>query len=191
MTAFNCIEGGTTMNGSLSVTVTNSTNSSMALDSRFSNFKIANGSSAETLDGDMKFSLASTSGSSGTYAISGVSLQATEQQSGATVATLTLAPYSVTGTVNSAGGTEAANFSVSGNVNGLGAFAYTVKNLQPFVNANGSMPTSGSMIVSGSASSVTATVVPNGVRVDYSAKGDGVVTQTSTLSWSDFLSGAF
>jgi hypothetical protein len=50
------------------------------------------------------------------------------------------------------------------------------------------MPTSGSLIVNGAGSSVTATVVSNGVRLDYSAKGDGVVTQTSTLSWSDFLS---
>jgi hypothetical protein len=187
ITAFNCTESGTTTNGSLSVTVTGATNSSLALDSRFNNFKLASGSTADTLNGDMKFAIATTGSSDGTYAISGASLQVTEQRSGATAATMTLAPYSVTGTVNSTSLTEAANFSVSGNANGLGQYAYTVKNLQPFVSPSGILPTSGSLIVNGAASSVTATAVPNGVRVDYSANGDGVVTQTSTLSWGDFL----
>jgi hypothetical protein len=194
MTAFNCLESGTTMNGALSITVSgvsgdviNSTTGAVTLDTRFNNFKVASGSTANTLNGDMKIGLTATSATDATVAISGASLVATEQRSGATVATWTLTAYSVAVGVHGATVSSAANFSVAGNANGLGQFAYTIKNLQPFVGTTTGMPTAGSLIVNGAGSSVTATVVPNGVRVDYSAKGDGVVTQTSTLSWSDFL----
>lgn len=193
MTAFNCTEDGSTMNGKLSITVSgvsgdviNSTTGAVTLDTRFNNLSIASGSTADTLNGDMKISITATSGVDAALAISGTSLLVTEQRSGATVATLTLTAYSVNGSVHGSTVSAAANFSVAGNANGLGQFAYTVKNLQPFVQTTG-VPASGSLIVNGAGATVTATVVSNGVRVDYSAKGDGVVTQTSTLSWSDFL----
>jgi hypothetical protein len=194
MTALNCVESGTTMNGALSITVSgvsgdviNSTTGAVTLDTRFNNFKVASGSTADTLNGDMKIGFTATSAADATVAISGASLLATEQRSGATVATWTLTAYSVAANVHGATLSSAASFSVAGNANGLGQFAYTVKNLQPFVGTTTGVPTSGSLIVNGAGSSVTATIVPNGVRVDYSAKGDGVVTQTSTLSWTDFL----
>jgi hypothetical protein len=196
MTAFNCTEDGATMNGKLSITVSgvtgdviNSTSGTVTLDTRFNNFAVASGSTADTLNGDMKITVNATSGIDATFAISGASLLATEQRSGATVASRTLTAYSVNGSVHGSTVSAAADFSISGNANGLGQFAYTVKNLQPFVTTTTTdVPTAGSLIVTGAGSSVTATVVSNGVRVDYSAKGDGVVTQTSTLSWSDFLS---
>jgi hypothetical protein len=196
ITAFNCTENGVTVNGTVSVAVSGasgsaSTSGTVTLDASFNNFKIAYGSSAENLNGDMRVSMANTSSSDATVTISGASLSATEQRSGATVATLTLAPYSVSSSIHGTTESDAANFSVSGSANGLGQFAYTVKNLQPIVRTTGSMPTSGSFVINGAASSVTATVVPNGVRVDYSANGNDVVTQTSTLSWSDFLAGSF
>jgi len=195
MTAFNCTEDGSTMNGKLSISVSgvsgdviNSTTGAVTLDARFNDFSIATGSTADTLNGDMKISLTATSGVDATFAISGASLLATEQRSGATVATRTLTAYSVNGNVHGSTVSTAASFSVAGNANGLGQFSYTVKSLQPFVTTTTGVPTAGSLIVNGAGSSVTATVVANGVRVDYSAKGDGVVTQTSTPSWSDFLS---
>jgi hypothetical protein len=194
MTAFNCTEDGSTMNGKLSITVSgvsgdviNSTTGAVTLAAHFTAFSIATGSTADTLNGDMKIGINATSDVDATFAISGASLQATERRSGATVATRTLTGYSVDGSVHGSTVSVAANFAVSGNANGLGQFAYTVKNLQPFVTTTTGVPTSGSLIVNGAGSSVTATVVSNGVRVDYSAKGDGVVTQTTTLSWSDFL----
>jgi hypothetical protein len=195
MTAFNCTEDGATMNGKLSITVSgvsgdviNATSGAVTLDTRFNNFSVASGSEADTLNGDMKISVTVANSVDATFAISGASLLATEQRSGATVATRTLTAYTVNGSVHGSTVSAAANFSVSGNANGLGQFAYTVKNLQPFVTTTTGVPTAGSLIVTGAGSTVTATVVSNGVRVDYSAKGDGVITQTSTLSWSDFLS---
>jgi hypothetical protein len=195
MTAKNCIEDGDTLNGALSMTVSgvsgdivNGTTGAVTLDTRFTAFSVASGSTNDTLNGDMKIGLNATSPTDLALAISGTSLQVTEQRAGATVATRTLTAYSVTGSVHATTVTAAANFTVSGNANGLGQFAYTVQSLQPFVGTTtADLPTSGAMIVNGAGSSVTATVVSNGVRLDYSAKGDGVITQTSTLSWSNFL----
>jgi hypothetical protein len=137
----------------------------------------------------MKISVNATSATDLDLTISGNSLQVTEQHAGTTVATRTLTGYSMTGGIH--GGTKvtaSVNFAVSGNADGLGQFAYKVQSLEPFVSTTtDDLPTSGSFIVNGAASSVTATVVPTGVRLDYSAKGDGVITQTSTVSWSGFL----
>jgi hypothetical protein len=197
MTAFNCTEDGATLNGKVSITVSgvsgdiiHSTTGAVTLDTKFNGFAVASGSTTDTLTGDMKIGIAATSSVDATFTISGASLLVTEQRSGATVASRTLTSYSMTGSVHGSTVTAAANFSVSGNANGLGQFAYTVKNVQPFVSTTTGMPTAGSLVVNGAGSSVTATVVSNGVRIDYSAKGDGVITQTSTLSWSDFLAGA-
>jgi hypothetical protein len=63
-----------------------------------------------------------------------------------------------------------------------------VKSLQPFVSTGTAMPGSGSLIVNGAASSVTVTALSaSSVRLDYSAKGDGVITKSTTLSWAEFI----
>ncbi len=195
MTAQNCVEDGDVLNGRLSISLAdvsgdlmNSPVGAATLNTTFIGFSIASGNETATINGDMKIALASTSATSNSVTVSGKSLQATAQKAGATVATLTLGDYSVTGSTNGTTMTSAANFSLSGNANGLGQIAYTVKNLQPFVSAGAAMPGSGALIVNGAASSVTVTALGTaGVRLDYSAKGDGTITQTTTLSWTEFL----
>jgi hypothetical protein len=198
MTATNCIESGSTLNGALSITMSgvsadfvNGTAGAVTMDTRFTGFSVGEGSITDTLNGDMKIALNIQSATDLSIAVSGASLQASEQKSGTTVATRTLTAYSMTGSVHGTTVTAASSFSVSGSANGLGQFAYTVKNLKQFVSSTTSdQPTAGSLIVNGKASSVTATVVSNGIRLDYSAKGDGVTTQSSTVVWNDFLAGA-
>jgi hypothetical protein len=178
------------MSGKLSVTlsgvsgdIVHSTTGAMTLDARFNDFTTAVAGIAENLNGDMRLGLTATTADT-VFAISGQSLQARKFRMGATVATRRLASYSVTGSVRGSTVSTSASFSVDGNADGLGQFAYTVKTLQPIVTTVPAMPTSGSLIVTGADSAVTLTVVPNGVRVDYNAKSDGV---TTLLSWSDFL----
>ena len=195
VSAQNCVEDGEVVNGKVSVTFSNVTGDMLntstfgaTLDMRFTNLSIASGSEAVSVNGDMKVAINQTNAISNSLSISGQSLQATEQRSGSTVATVTLANYTMTGSTSGNTVTSVSSFAVSGNSTALGQFSYTVKNLQPFVFTGRNVPDSGSLIVNGAASSVTLTVADsNGIRLDYSAKGDGVVTQTNTLTWAAFL----
>jgi hypothetical protein len=193
--ANNCIEDGNNLNGSVTIAfsnvsgdLVNSWTGAATMDTRFTGFSIASGSETATVNGDMKIAFSAAGASISSITLSGKSLQTTEQKAGAAVANLTLSDYSLTGSSDGISTTSAANFTLSGNVNGLGQFAYMVKSIQPFVSVGTAMPGSGSLIVNGAASSVTVTAVSSSsVRLDYSAKGDGTITQSTTLSWSEFI----
>jgi hypothetical protein len=194
--AVSCVLNEGTASGKLSIKasgvtgdVFNDPTGTLTLDATFNDFSLESGGMIHIVTGDMKFDITGTSTTDGTFAVSGGSLQVTEQRLGATVASLALTQYAVSTAMHSRTGTTTANFKVSGTADGIGQFAYTVKNLQPFVRTTGSAATSGAMIVYGGTSSVTATVVSSGVRVDYRANSDGGVTQSSTQSWSDFSAG--
>jgi hypothetical protein len=195
LTAKNCVEDGSNLNGALSITfsdvsgdIVNTSTGAATLDTRYTAFTIASGSDAATINGDMKIALKLTGVGSTALTISGTSLQTIQQKAGATVASVTLSAYSLTGTTNGATTTSAASFAMSGNTNSLGQFAYTVKNITPFVSTGTAMPGAGSLIVNGAGSSVTVTALnTSSVRLDFSAKGDGAITQTATLSWAEFL----
>jgi hypothetical protein len=190
----NCVEDGNKLNGNLNIAFSdvsgdpiNTSSGAATMDTRFTDFSIVNGSETATVNGDMKIAFRLAGAASTSVTISGKSLQTTAQTAGG-AANLTLSDYTLTGSTNGTTTTIAANFTLSGNASGLGQFAYTVKNLQPFVSVGTAMPGSGSLIVNGAASSVTVTAVnASSVRLDYSAKGDGVITQTTTLSWAEFI----
>jgi hypothetical protein len=194
LTAKNCVEDGETLNGAMSITfsevsgdIVNSTGAA-TMDTRFNGFSVTSGSDTAGMNGDMKIAISVTGPTSYSLTISGKSLQATEQKSGANVASFTLADYSVTASANGTTISSAANFMLSGSSNSLGQFAYSVKNIQPFVSVGTAMPGAGALIVNGAGSSVTLTAVnSSSVKVDFSAKGDGTITQTNTLSWAQFL----
>lgn len=195
VSAQNCVEDGETISGKVTVAFSNlsgdmlnSSTFGATLDLGFTNLSITSGAETVSVNGDMKIAISQTNATANSLSISGKSLLATEQRSGSTVASVTLANYAMTGSTSGNTVTSAASFAVSGNSASLGQFSYTVKSLTPFVNTGRSVPDSGSLIVSGAASSVTLTVADsNGVRLDYSAKGDGVITQTTNLTWLAFL----
>lgn len=194
-TATNCGTYSTTQNGTISVKVTDavgnlfqSATGAMTLDIVFGNYSSLQGVMTTAADGGMKISVTRTGLSTSTFTLSGTSLQETVQQSGVTVATRTLSSFSVTGSKDGSLVTSAANFSLSGHSNHLGQFAYTVKNLTPFVTTATGTPTSGSLLVNGASSSVTLTVAPDSVRVDHSDNANGTITSTTTRVWNDFLS---
>lgn len=195
ITANNCIEDGDTINGTLAATVSNVTgdvlnsyNWTATLDTSFRDFNITSGADRASVEGDMRIAMAQTNSLNSSVTVSGKSLKLTEQRNGANVSTLTLADYSMNGTTQGSTSRSAASFTISGTSNGLGQFSYAVKNIEPFVSFGASMPSSGALIVNGASSSVTLTVLPvNGVRLDFSARGDGVVTQTSNLSWTELF----
>lgn len=195
ITATNCAENGLLMNGAFAITLSGisgvafgATPWAATIDTRFDAFRVATGSQTVTASGDMKIALNQTSTTTNSVSISGKSFQVSESTAGVTVANRTLTDYSVTATGQGATVTITANFTLSGNTSALGQFAYSVRNLQPFVIAGAGSPTAGSFIVNGASSSVTMTVgAGSNVRLDYSAKGDGVITQTSTVGWASFI----
>jgi hypothetical protein len=193
-TATNCVESGISMNGAFKITLSGVSAAaftgnawSATIDVLFTAFTVTTGSDAATVNGDMKIAISQTSSTASSVAITGKSLQTSDRKVGINVASRTLTDYSVTGSAQGTAATSSANFTVSGNTSALGNFEYQVKTLQPFVS-NGGAPTAGALSVSGNASSVTMTVAaPSSVRLDYSAKGDGVTTQTTTVGWAAFL----
>lgn len=195
VTTVNCAEGGVTMNGAFTITLSGISGTAFTtnawgatIDARFTAFSVTSGSEAVAGSGDMKIVINQTSSTSISLSISGSSFQTSESKAGVNVANRTLTDYSVTATKQGNTITSAANYTMSGSTSALGQFEYSVKSLQPLVSIGGSMPTAGSFIVNGASSSVTMTVVDAGnVRLDYSAKGDGVITQTSTISWASFI----
>lgn len=195
ITANNCVEDGDTINGALSATFSNITGDLLnsptwtaTMDTSFTGFSLRSGSDTLGINGDMKIAINQTNATSNSVTISGSSLQTTEQRSGINLASRTLTDYSMTGTTRGTEVTSIASFKMSGSTSALGQFSYSVRNLQPFVSNGTGMPGSGSLIVNGASSSVTLTVVSaTNVRLDYSAKGDGVITQSSTLGWDEFL----
>lgn len=196
VTATNCVDGSDTLNGAFTVNFSGVTGNistpvfGVTMDSTFTNFNIVSGTDKVGVNGDMKVVLNQTSAGNNTIALSGNSLQTTEQQGTAAVVNRTITAYTVSGKTENGADSSAANFGLSGTSPKLGTFSYTVKNLAPFVFASATavVPSSGSLIVTGNASSVTATVVPNGVRVDFSASGNGTITNTETVAWAAFLS---
>jgi hypothetical protein len=195
ITAKNCFEDGNVINGTLAATMSNitgdilnSTNWTATLDTRFSNFSVTSGTETASVDGDMKIALTQTNSTTSSLTVSGKSLKLTTQRNGLNVGTFTLADYSMSGTTQGTTSRNAASFTISGSTNELGQFSYSVKNIQPFVSAGASNPSAGSLIVTGASSSVTLTVLSvNSVRLDFSAKGDGVTTQSSNLSFTELL----
>lgn len=195
LTANNCIEDGETMNGKLSTTLSNVTgdvfnswNWAATMDTTFTNFAVTSAGETVSVNGDMKIALTQTNSTTSTLILSGKTLSTAVLRNGVTLATVTLADYSMNGSTRGTTITSAASFAMSGSASDLGQFSYTVKNLQPFVSTGGAMPASGSLIVNGNTSSVTLSVASaSGVRLDFSARGDGAIAQTNTLSWMEFM----
>jgi hypothetical protein len=197
VTASHCVEAGVTINGTLTMAFSNvsgdvfgSGAGAATMDLTFTGFSVADGTISDTVTGDMRLMMSQTAAGNVNLAISGTSLQSVELKAGVKVSDFRLSDY--TAAVAGSGTTfsVSANYGLTGTLGSLGQVSFTVKTLQPFVSNNSSLPSAGSLIVYGAASSVTATVVPaNKVRLDYSAKGDGVITQTNTVDWATFVAG--
>jgi hypothetical protein len=194
-TANNCVGKTNTQNGSISIKVSgvsgdifHSDSGGITLDIVFNNFSTTQDVMKTAASGDMKISVTRTNSTDKTFVISGASLLETIQQSGVIMANRTLTSYTVSSSLQGSLLTSSANFSLSGSSNRLGQFSYTIKSVQPFIGTAGDMPTSGALIVNGVGSSVTMTATANGVRLDHSDNANGIITNSSTRIWTDFLS---
>lgn len=195
LVATNCVENGTAINGSLAMTFSNVSGNvfgsgagAATMDLAFTDFSVAEGTTSAAVTGDMKLVMSQTATGNVNLVISGASLQSIERKAGVKVSDFRLSNYTATVTGSGSTFSVSTNYALTGTFGSLGQLNVTVNTLQAFVVGTSGIPSAGSVIVNGAASSVTATVVPgNKVRLDYSAKGDGVITQTSTIDWTTFV----
>lgn len=195
LTFINCKEPNLPLlNGAATFRVTSvsgnpsTTTYSLGLGVVFDNFVLADGTEALTIKGDLAIAASQNGTNSVSIGIFGTSLAVTTSVAGTTTETYLLSSYSLTGTEANGVISMSGKYTMSGSSATLGSYAYNVETLQPLVmSSSGSYPTSGSLIVRGSPATVTVTAVnATSVRIDYSDKGDGVVSSTNTMTWSAF-----
>lgn len=197
ITAINCRESGLpTFNGKLSLRVTavsgdpvNSTRYSMTLAGLYDNFTFVTGSERVSINGDIAISASQNGSDTVNIGIQGNALGFSVVQSGATTGSYQLSDYSFSGTDANGTVSLSGKYSVSGTSPKLGGqYAFSVETLQPIVVGSSSdHPSSGVLIVRGAPASVTVTAInSSSVRLDYSDNGDGTVSATRTLAWTEF-----
>jgi hypothetical protein len=193
LAATRCVENGATLDGTLTITVQDAGSGSLSggayaikLSTRFAAFSANSPMGSISIDGDMQLAIQRDANGGQSVAMSGNALSITDGRNGKTVQR-TLSAYSGTTVHNGLGTSSTLDGRLSGHSDAAGDFNVGLKTLQPFVSSGvGGYPTSGSLLVSGAASSVTLTVVDTtNVKLDYSAKGDGAVTRSSTIAWTE------
>jgi hypothetical protein len=196
LTFTNCNESNLpTLNGAATFRVASvsgnldSTTYNFGLAATFDNFSFSDAVRKLALTGDLLVSVSQNGSSTVNVGLSGSSLAATTTVSGATTNTYVLTGYSLTVTEANGVTSLTGKYGVSGSSTKLGgSFAYSVETLQPLtLSSVTGFPRSGSFVVRGAPATVTVTAVDGAsVRVDYSEKGDGVVSSTNTMTWSAF-----
>ncbi|MBV0881919.1 hypothetical protein KTQ42_21825 [Noviherbaspirillum sp. L7-7A] len=197
ITAINCKESGLpTFNGKLSLKVTavsgdpvNSTRYSMTLAGLYDNFTFITGNESVSINGDIAISASQNGSDTVNIGIRGNALGFSVVQSGVTTGSYRLSDYSFSGTDANGAVSLSGKYGVSGTSPKLGGqYAFAVETLQPIVVGSSSdHPSSGVLIVRGAPASVTVTAInSSSVRLDYSDNGDGTVSATRTLAWTEF-----
>lgn len=197
ITATNCKESGLpTFNGRLSFRVAavsgdpiHSTRYSMTLAVIYDNFTFINGNESVAINGDIAISAGQNGSSTIDVGIAGNALGFAVVQSGATTGSYQLKNYSFSGTETNGTVSLSGKYSVTGTSPKLGgAYAFSVDTLQPIVVGSSSdHPSSGVLIVRGAPATVTVTALnSSSVRLDYSENGDGTVSASRTLAWTEF-----
>lgn len=192
--ASNCGVSGLKMNGGLMLTLKEGRAAS-ALNSashgvmqfQFTSLSLASETETMLLDGDMTERHDRSSAVDITVSLSGDAFRTRLEKNGALVIDHTMLGFESSVTTTIAGHTASRNYTLSTSSPSVRDLYVGVKTVTPLVYGAGDNPLSGSILVTGGASSVTITAVDAAsVRLDLSAKGDGVITKTRTMSWPEF-----
>lgn len=193
--ANNCTEAGLpTLNGAASFRITsvsgdpvNTNNYGLGIAITYSNLALVEGAERVVVDGDLALNVSQNGSSNIDVSLSGNALTVTVPLSG-TNNVYRLTSYRLSGTDSNGIATFSGAYTLSGSSAELGAYTYKVETLTPMIqSASSEFPSSGSMIVRGSPASVTLTALnSSSARLDYSLAGDGVISASRTLSWTEF-----
>lgn len=192
--ASNCGVSGLKINGGLMLTLKEGSAASVldgasqsVMQFQFSSLSLASETETALIDGDMTAKYAQSSAGDITVVLSGDSLRTMLKRDGALVTDHTLLGFESSATATIAKRTASRNYTLSASSSSVKDVHVGVKTVTPFVYGADINPVSGSMLVTGAASSVTVTAVDaDNVRLELSARGDGVITETRTVSWPEF-----
>ena len=154
---------------------------------QFSGLSMASGTETSLIDGDLTVKTDQTGAGGSTLVLSGASLRKTLKKGSTVVTDRTIAGFESTIITTPGDQTSSVNYTLTASSSSVKDLQVVVKTVTPFVSQAANNPVSGSMLVTGAASSVAVTAVDAGnVRLDFSSKGDGAITETKTISWSEF-----
>jgi hypothetical protein len=186
-----CVEGGVTLNGSLSAAIV-SVNPAQTLEvvdvgaNQFTATRLGIGG---RLHGTVRVTLDDTDPAKSVVQVGSSSISFNRLVAGNVRATRTLSNYAYLSETTVATGSVAETFSydASGSFPRLGTYAFSAKTTQPVVTpAGAAVPSSGAGKVTGAnGSSVTITVITGGVRLEVDRNGDNVIDAVLTRSWAE------
>lgn len=154
---------------------------------QFSALSLASRTETTLIDGDLTAKTDENAAGIGTVVMSGASLRTTLKNGSAVVTDRTMSGFESTTITTPGNQTSSMNYTLSASSASVKDLHVMVKTVQPFFYQIVNNPVSGSLLVTGAASSVTVTAVDaDNVRLDFSSRGDGAITETRTISWSEF-----
>jgi hypothetical protein len=154
---------------------------------QFSGLSLANKTETTLIDGDLTARTDENAAGIGTVVLSGASLRTTLKNGSAVVRDRTMSGFESTIITTPGDQTSSVNYTLTASSASVKDLHVVVKTVQPFLYQIVNNPVSGSMLVTGAASSVAVTAVDaDNVRLDFSSRGDGAITDTRTISWSEF-----
>lgn len=192
--ASNCGVSGLKINGSLTLTLKEGNLASFqtgespsVMQFQFSGLSLVSGTEAGLIDGDLTTKATQTSAGDITLVLSGTSLRTILKEDDVLVTDRTLSGFEYVTNAAAENLTASMNCTLNASSSSAKDLRLGVETVTPFVHQAEDNPMSGSMLVTGAASSVTITAVDAAsVRLDLSARGDGVITESQTMSWTEF-----
>jgi hypothetical protein len=193
--ASNCVMNGFTMNGHLTARVVSQSGSPFAGQAwdatdffRFSHFSAANTTASAEFDGDLTLAMSFTPSGTRAYTVSGAAMHLTAKRNGQAPVDASMQQYKTV--TNFAPGEIRSTIAFTQQrIGGLGqAITVAVETPQSFVRNAGQYPSAGILSVSGGGSSASVNAIDGtNLRFDFSAAGDGVVTESKNMTWSQLL----
>lgn len=192
--ASNCGVSGMKINGGLMLTLKEGSAASAlngaphsVMQYRFTSLSLASETEKALMDGDMTARYDQSSTGDITVVLSGDSFRTRLERDGALVMDHTMLGFESSAVATTTGRTASRNYMLSTSSPSFRDLYVGVKTITPLVYGAGDNPVSGSILVTGAASSVTITAVDAAsVRLDLSARGDGVITESQTMPWPEF-----
>jgi hypothetical protein len=189
----NCVEAGVTTVGSLSMAIVIIGGTDLAplvtSDVSLADFEATIAGLTERTSGTMRITVDDTNSTTTLVTFSSTNITTQRLRNGVVRATRTLTALNVSELLNNATGqtTTTAAFVASGSFPQLGQGSFEVQTRQPMVRDGGALrPRTGQIkIIGANNTSVLATVLATGMRLDIDSDGNGTIDATRTLTWAE------